>query len=124
MGYSFLLKMQILLVIVEGNIYTFLDQTLSSATFYQPNIEFLHRLIVRTEEDFSLRILLDIIQDLMALRDEWKDERIFEQSRNGNSDSDNGKTKRLLNYLYKVSKLLSDVNKDISNTRLKQRFNK
>ncbi len=112
MGYSFSFKnANAVGHLVEGNIYTFLDQTLSSATFYQPNIEFLHRLIVRTEEDFftSEFYWRHQFQDLMALRDEWKDmERIFEQSRNGNSDSDKWQNRRrLLNYLYKVSKLLS-----------------
>jgi len=113
MGYTFSLKnANAVGHLIEGNVYTFLDQTLSSNSFFDPNLEFLSDLIMKTERDFITSDIYwkSMSKDLSELRYEWKDiEQIFlSQMGEKNSVFDDRQSRsRLLNYLFKVSRLLS-----------------
>jgi len=109
--------------LIEGNVYTFLEQSFSSNEMLQNNINFLDKLIRRTSEKFymSEKYWNRIEYELDYLRHEWHDvRREWEEARhywekyrggfknvNNNSGIFSGSNERLLNYLHNISKLFS-----------------
>lgn len=109
--------------LIEGNVYTFLQQSVSSDEMLRTNMEFLDKLIRRTSEQFymsekywrGLRGDLDYLQhDWQEMRHEWERAREYwERSRNKfNGGEDNldlflVENERLLNYLQIISRLFS-----------------
>ena len=75
MGFSFSIKnANAVGHLIEGNVMTFLDESSKSGEMLRPNIEFIDRLVTRTEEDFytSRRFWNDLYPDIDRLRDTWK----------------------------------------------------
>ena len=109
--------------LIEGNVYTFLQQSVSSDEMLRTNIEFLDKLIRRTSEQFymSEKYWRGLRGDLEYLRHDWQEMRhewerareLWGRSRNKfNGGEDNldlflDENERLLNYLQIISRLFS-----------------
>lgn len=102
--------------LIEGNIYTFLQQSIASEEMLRTNIYFLDRLIHRTSEQFymSKEYWRNLSEDLEFLRHNWyKIRRKWEQMCRYSSLQDIeledilNHNPRLLEYLQIISKLFS-----------------
>jgi hypothetical protein len=109
--------------LIEGNVYTFLEQSVSSDEMLATNIEFLDKLIRRTPEQFYMsgNYWRRIEYELEYLRHEWHEVRneweevrhYWGKYRNGfknvnnNSEQFLSSNERLPSYLQVISKLFS-----------------
>ena len=106
--------------LIEGNVYTFLQQSVSTEEMFRTNTEFLDNLISRTSENFymSEEYWKDLYKDLEFLRYEWpKIRREWKYSRehweqlnymfNDDKDLFLNLYERILDFLQNISKLFS-----------------
>jgi len=109
--------------LIEGNVYTFLQQSVSSDEMLRTNMEFLDKLIRRTSEQFymSEKYWRGLREDLGNLRHDWREmqhewkraRKYWESSRNrfdnaeGNLELFLSQNERLLDYLQIISRLFS-----------------
>lgn len=108
--------------LIEGNVYTFLQQSISSEEMLRTNIELLDRLIRRTSEQFymSEKYWRGLNDDLYYLRHDWDEirhewkraRRYWEDSRyklfeEENVESFLSNNERILDYLQIISRLFS-----------------
>ena len=102
--------------LIEGNVCTFLQQSVSSDEMLRTNIEFLDKLINRTSEQFymSEKYWRRIDDDLGYLRNEWENVQDYwkkyrDSLNHVNNDSKSflNRNERLLNYLQVISNLFS-----------------
>jgi hypothetical protein len=112
MGYSFSLKnANAVGHLIEGNVITFLDESIKSSEMLRPNIEFIDRLITNPREDFYTTDIFwnRISPDIDWLRDRWRHVKSdFEQLLNSNSiEKDFIKKRDLLGFLGALSRILS-----------------
>ncbi|MCB0699263.1 MAG: hypothetical protein KDC11_05410, partial [Chitinophagaceae bacterium] len=107
--------------LIEGNVYTFLQQSISSEEMFRTNMQFLDRLIRRTSEQFymSEKYWSELQDDLKYLRHYWHEirheweraRRYIEQLPNRFEGNDEDfflrQNEILLDYLQKTSRLFS-----------------
>lgn len=103
--------------LIEGNIYTFFEQTISSYEMFYPNIELLEELILRTKDRFYMSDIYwrYLEEDLWNLRKDWDSikERlryIIEKYERFESDQRDCLIKEhedILDYLLVISRLFS-----------------
>lgn len=104
--------------LIEGNVYTFLQQSITSETMLRTNINFLDRLIHRTSEQFymSERYWRNTREDLEILRYDWYKMRrewkhmyynYDDNLRNIKLEDFSYHNTRLLDYFQKISYLFS-----------------
>ena len=98
--------------LIEGNVYTFLQQSISSEEMLITNIELLDELIKRTSKQFymSNEYWRYLYRNLHYLRRKWDDMRSVLERLQTNSEESICKLTtddRLLNYLERISKLFS-----------------
>ncbi len=113
MGYSFSLKnANSVGHLVEGNVYTFVQQCKSSQEVLHPNIEFLDKLVRRTEDDFftSEKFWRNIYPDIEKLRNDWeeiKPEFYRLNEFRDLQDFPSSTNRRILEFLQRISRMLS-----------------
>lgn len=112
MGYSFSLKnANAVGHLIEGNVVTFLDESVKSSEMLRPNIEFIDRLITRTREDFYTSDIFwdELYPDINWLRERWQSvRREFEQLSNYQQlDRNFLQNRDLLGFLGALSRILS-----------------
>lgn len=108
--------------LIEGNVYTFLQQSLSSNEMLRDNIEFINKLIRNTSEQFYMSepYWRGLRNDLADLRHDWHEmEEMWHHARkymNGSKElvskdrlkySFESQNENLLHYLKKISSLFS-----------------
>lgn len=112
MGYSFSIKnANAVGHLIEGNVITFLDESVKSSEMLRPNIEFIDRLITNPREDFYTTDIFwdELYPDIDWLRDRWRYvKKDFEQLSNTNIiEEDFIKKRDLLGFLGALSRILS-----------------
>lgn len=111
MGFSFSLKnANAVGYLIEGNVMTFLDESTKSYDMREPNIEFIDKLVRRTQDDFYTSELLwrELYPDIKRLRQEWDNVRqdFRKLESNDNLERKPEYSRRLLYFLTELSNIL------------------
>lgn len=112
MGYSFSLKnANAVGHLVERNVLTFVEETLRNDDLFNPNIEFIEKLVQDPSENFyTTQMYWDLLQrDFYRLRTDWDNikKKLYDLRNKSEEDFSILQNKEILNFFHKISNALS-----------------